>query len=223
MPLDPLRTAMNTDPMHDDTATPPPLLQVQGLRSRHGGPYDLAIGAAECVAVVGPSGSGKSVLLRLIADLDPHEGDVVLEGRSRTSWAPPQWRRQVVYQSAEPAWWADTASAHMNPNRLDDVAPMLAQLGLDNALLTADIARLSTGERQRMALVRSLSFQPRVLLLDEPTAALDTASALAVEQLLRERMRSQGLAVAIVTHSPEQATRLAHRVFDVRNGQVHAR
>jgi ABC-type iron transport system FetAB ATPase subunit len=78
-------------------------------------------------------------------------------------------------------------------------------------------------ERQRMALVRSLSFQPRVLLLDEPTAALDTASALAVEQLLRERMRSQGLAVAIVTHSPEQAARLAHRVFDVRNGQGHAR
>ncbi|MDR0226109.1 MAG: ABC transporter ATP-binding protein [Burkholderiaceae bacterium] len=189
---------------------PMPRLRVRDLRSPHGGPYGLDLEAGECLAVLGPSGSGKSVLLRLIADLDPHQGEVWLDGRSRSTWPAPEWRRQVVYQAAEPAWWAPTAEEHLGGAAPAVVAPMLEQLGLRTAMLAADISRLSTGERQRMALVRSLARAPRVLLLDEPTASLDGASTQAVEQLLGHHMR-QGLAVICVTHSEEQARRIAGR------------
>ncbi len=203
-----------------ETHQPPPRLQAMALHSPHGGPYNLALQAGECVALVGASGSGKSVFLRLIADLDPHEGEVALDGRLRSTWPAPAWRQQVVYQAAEPAWWAATAIEHMHGATPEALAPWLAPLGLASALLQADITRLSTGERQRMALVRSLSRQPRVLLLDEPTASLDAASALAAEALVSARMRSEGLAVIWVTHSREQAQRLGHRVLEVRNHQL---
>ncbi|MDB5894028.1 MAG: hypothetical protein JWQ88_1559 [Rhodoferax sp.] len=192
-----------------------------GLKSAHGGPYHLQLASGECVALVGRSGSGKSVLLRMIADLDPHQGEVALDGRLRASWPAPAWRGQVVYQAAEPAWWAYNAAAHIHSVASEPVAMMLARLGLGPELLRADITRLSTGERQRMALVRSLACRPRVLLLDEPTASLDGASTRSVETLLHDKIGSDGLTVLIVTHSREQADRLGHRVLEVRDGQVH--
>ncbi len=204
------------------TAAPSlPLLQVKALRSAHGGPFSLALQAGECMVVLGRSGSGKSVLLRLIADLDPHEGEVWLQGRPRSSWPAPQWRRQVVYQAAEPAWWAPTAAEHMHGQTPERLAPLLVALGLERKALDADITRLSTGERQRLALVRSLVRRPQVLLLDEPTASLDVASALAMEQLLVAKMGEEGLAVLLVTHAREQADRIGHRLMEVRDHGLH--
>jgi ABC-type iron transport system FetAB ATPase subunit len=197
-----------------------PLLHVQSLMSRYGGPFNLSVAQGECIAVMGRSGSGKSVLLRLIADMDPHDGDVMLNGRSRNAAPAPQWRRQVIYQAAEPAWWAPTVAAHLRSRELSTLEPLLLQLALDPAMLDADITRLSTGERQRMALVRSLTAEPKVLLLDEPTASLDQASTLAVEDLLRTRI-ARGLSVIWVTHSSEQASRVAQRIFQVRDGELH--
>ncbi|HEY4317852.1 MAG TPA: ATP-binding cassette domain-containing protein, partial [Herbaspirillum sp.] len=160
--------------------------------------------------VQGPSGSGKSQLLRMIADLDLNSGSVSLYGQSRESMKAPDWRRQVVYQAAEPAWWEATAGAHFSIAQTERIAALLPRLGLREAHLTADVMRLSTGERQRMALIRSLAVNPRVLLLDEPTAALDGPSVEAVELLLRERLQS-GLALVLITHSAQQAERLGNR------------
>jgi len=81
------------------------------------------------------------------------------------------------------------------------------------------ITRLSTGERLRLALIRALMVRPKVLLLDEPTAALDPASVAAVESLIAARIQS-GLAVLWVTHDAEQAKRIAHRLLVVKGGQV---
>lgn len=200
---------------------PTPRLQVQDLRSPHGGPFDLALADGECVAVVGRSGSGKTVLLRMIADLDPHEGEVLLEGRARSAWSGPDWRRRVVYQPAEPAWWAPTARAHFPAAAQAPAEALLASLGLAASRLDVDVARLSTGERQRLALARSLAAEPRVLLLDEPTAALDEASAAAVEAVLADRLRA-GLAIVLVTHAAAQAGRLARRVLAVSGGRLQA-
>ena len=196
-----------------------PRLHVEGVVSPFGGPFDLRVDRGECVAVVGRSGSGKSVLLRLIADLDPHGGEVWLDGRTRSSWSAPRWRRQVIYQAAEPAWWAGTARAHFSAAVLPVAEMLLSPIGLDATLLDVDITRLSTGERQRMALVRSLACEPIVLLLDEPTSALDQASTLAVEALLAARIAA-GLTVLFVTHSREQAERVGHRLFEVREHRV---
>jgi len=195
------------------------LLSARGLRSPFGGPFDFDVQAGECVAIRGPSGAGKSVLLRMLADLDPHEGEASLEGRSNKAMPAPAWRSQVVYQAAEPAWWEATAADHFEDAHRAFVEQTMAALGLATALLDSEIDRLSTGERQRLALVRSLAAQPRVLLLDEPTAALDPEAVARAEVLLRSCL-AQGMAILIVTHSAGQAERLAQRIFHLDRGRL---
>jgi ABC-type iron transport system FetAB ATPase subunit len=194
-------------------------LSVRELRSPFGGPFSFELHGGECVAVQGPSGAGKSVLLRMLADLDPHEGDAVLDGQPSGTMAAPEWRARVVYQAAEPAWWEPTAGGHFAPQQRGFVSGMLTALGLSQDVLDTDIDRLSTGERQRLALVRSLARAPSVLLLDEPTAALDPGGVARVEALLRSCL-DRGMAMLIVTHSVEQARRLAHRIFHVDGGRL---
>jgi UDP-glucose/iron transport system ATP-binding protein len=185
-------------------------LRLCGLRSRLAGPFDLTLSAGECVAVTGPSGAGKSLLLRMIADLDPNEGEVWLDGRERGSFPAPAWRQQVVYNAAEAGWWAERVAAHFPAPALAAARTLAPRLGLDPALLDAPVIRLSTGERQRLALLRALAGSPPVLLLDEPTGALDEANTARVEVLLAERLRA-GTAILMVTHSPAQAARLGRR------------
>lgn len=171
----------------------------------------------ECVAIRGPSGGGKTLLLRAIADLDPNEGTVCLEGRNRATISGPEWRRLVGYVPAEPGWWAETVGNHFAEWKA--AAAFLERLGFSDETKTWRISRLSTGERLRLALIRALIMRPKVLLLDEPTAALDAASATAVEALMSSRMRA-GLGVLWVTHDPAQARRMAHRQLLVENGCV---
>jgi len=194
-------------------------LSARGLRSGFGGPFDFSLLAGECVAIQGPSGAGKSVLLRMLADLDPHEGEVLLDGQSAASMPAPAWRAQVVYQAAEPAWWEASAGQHFTAAQRGLVREAMAALDLAPALLDVEIDRLSTGERQRLALVRSLATQPRVLLLDEPTGALDPESVARAESLLTARLED-GMAILIVTHSAEQARRMAHRSFRLEQGKL---
>lgn len=196
-------------------------LSVRALRSNHGGPFSFELHGGECLAIQGPSGAGKSVCLRMLADLDPHEGEVLLDGRPARSMTAPAWRAQVVYQAAEPAWWEATPRAHFPPGQHAFAATVMAALGLAPTLLDNEIDRLSTGERQRLALVRSLACRPRVLLLDEPTASLDPESVLRAEALLQAQL-AEGMAIVIVTHSNEQAQRLGGRIFRLEKGQLGA-
>jgi ABC-type iron transport system FetAB ATPase subunit len=125
----------------------------------------------------------------------------------------------VVYQAAEPAWWEAIAGQHFAAAQRGFVQEAMSALDLAPGLLDVDIERLSTGERQRLALVRSLAREPRVLLLDEPTAALDPASVARAEALLAARL-ADGMALLIVTHSADQARRLAQRVFHLEQGKL---
>ena len=212
---------MSFSPQHGAPVIPASsaLLSARGLRSRFGGPFEFALQAGECVAIQGPSGAGKSVLLRMLADLDPHEGEVFLDGRSSKAMPAPAWRAQVVYQAAEPAWWEATAGEHFSAGQRGFVDKAMGALGLSTALLDTEIERLSTGERQRLALVRSLAAEPRVLLLDEPTAALDPDSVKRAEALLASCL-ADDMAILIVTHSAEQAERMAQRVFRLDQGRL---
>jgi ABC-type multidrug transport system ATPase subunit len=177
-------------------------LQVSGLP-----PLSFEVPAHECLAVEGPSGSGKTRLLRAIADLDPAPGYVTLEGVERRELPAPEWRRRVRYVSAEPAWWAATPRRHFPATaRLDR---LLAALALDPALLDRPIAELSTGERQRLGLIRAVADEPRVLLLDEPTSALDAQAAALAEELIRFQMLA-GRMVVLVSHDAQRIERLAH-------------
>jgi len=114
-------------------------------------------------------------------------------------------------------WWAEPVGGHFG--EWAAAAAVVTSLGLLEEAKSWPIARLSTGERLRLALVRALIIQPKVLLLDEPTAALDAASAAAVESLIATRIRA-GLAVLWVTHDTDQARRIARRQLAVEAGSV---
>ncbi len=183
------------------------MLRVEHLQVGDLPPLTFEVADGECLAVEGPSGIGKSRLLRAIADLEPAPGQVFLDGAERHEMAAPEWRTHVRYCGAEPAWWTDTARpVFPQAARLER---LLGSVGLDTSLLDRPLAVLSTGERQRLALVRALIDEPKVLLLDEPTTALDPQSAALVEELVRFHILSGGTAM-LVSHDPSQIERLAH-------------
>jgi phosphate-transporting ATPase len=193
------------------------LLSVRGLARPGLQPLSFDLAGGECLAVRGPSGAGKSLLLRALADLDPNEGELSLDGQRREAMPAPHWRRLVTYLPAEPGWWAETVGTHFAD--WPAAEPLVEALGLPAASRDWPVSRLSTGERQRLALARALVQQPRVLLLDEPTAGLDEETRTAVEALIAARL-AEGAAALWVTHDAEQARRLARRCLTVEDGRV---
>jgi putative ABC transport system ATP-binding protein len=194
-------------------------LLVKELRSTLAGPFELSLGTGACGAVTGPSGSGKSLFLRMIADLDPNEGKVWLNGSERGSMSAPEWRKQATYVSAESGWWADKVFEHFAAFNRSEVAALAGRLGLRGDVLDAPVAQLSTGEKQRLSLMRALLPSPPVLLLDEPTGPLDEESVVRVEALLRERMAT-GTTILLVTHDPNQAERLGNQRYRMVTGRL---
>lgn len=182
-------------------------IQAQALASGPLAAIDLSVGAGRCLGISGPSGSGKSLLLRALADLDPHQGEVTLDGVSQAAIDPPEWRRQVTWLAAESAWWADTVGEHFR----DIDARAWRQLGFGHETAAWQVARLSTGEKQRLALLRAMQAQPPVLLLDEPTAALDADNTARVEALVADYRARHGAAVIWVSHDPAQLARVSEQ------------
>ncbi|MCB1546709.1 MAG: ABC transporter ATP-binding protein [Hyphomicrobiaceae bacterium] len=171
-------------------------------------PLTFEIPGGECFAIVGPSGAGKTRLLRAIADLDPVDGHFFLDGAERGEMTAPEWRRRVRYVSAEPGWWEDTPRAHLPAQAMTRVERLASAVGLDMQLLDRPIAELSTGERQRLSMVRALVDEPKVLLLDEPTSALDAVAAAMVEELLRFQLLSRRVLV-LVSHDKALIERMS--------------
>ncbi len=182
-------------------------LTLQGLKSPYFAALDLELAAGECLAISGVSGSGKTRLLRAIADLDPHEGEIRLDGTAQQTYPPTQWRRRVAYLPTESFWWEPRVGDHFSEVDTN----ILGQLGFDEACLGREVDHLSSGERQRLALARLLANRPEVLLLDEPTANLDQENGARVEKLLLDYRAENGASLLWVTHNPEQKRRVGDR------------
>jgi len=180
-------------------------------------PISLDVEDGECLAIQGVSGSGKSLLLRALADLDPNTGEVWLDDTRRDAMPAPVWRGNVVYLATDAGWWLDDVGAHFAD--WESIASALPVLGLPRECRDWPVTRLSTGERQRLALLRALAVHPRILLLDEPTSALDASAAAGVEAVITER-RHAGLAAVWVTHDAAQARRVADRTMLLRDGAL---
>jgi ABC-type iron transport system FetAB ATPase subunit len=179
-------------------------------------PFDLTVRAGECMTLSGSSGSGKSRLLRAIADLDPHEGEAFLDQRSQRSMSGPAWRKRVGLLPAESFWWGERVSEHFSA--LDEA--LLQALGFALEVGEWENARLSSGERQRLGLARLLANQPEVLLLDEPTANLDQDNTQRVEALIRHWQEEHDVAVIWVSHDRAQQARIASRHYQIAARQL---
>lgn len=192
-------------------------LSVRGLAFEGGGPFDVDLHARECIGLSGASGSGKTRLLRCIADLDAHRGQVWLDGVACEDIPPPAWRRQVALLPAESAWWFDEAGTHFS--RAPEAA-RLQLLGFPEGVLGWRVDRLSSGEKQRLAVLRTLSVEPRVLLLDEPTANLDEENIERVESLIHTYLHDANAAAIWVSHDQRQLRRMAGRCYSIVQGRL---
>lgn len=193
------------------------MLRIDALEVFGLAPVSFELSRGECIAVQGPSGCGKTVLLRALADLDPAKGKIFLNGQERNSISGPDWRRHVRYAAAEPGWWGETPRAHFARDAALDKA--VISLGLRAEQLDQSLSRLSTGERQRMSLIRAVIDEPEILLLDEPTGALDAKATARAERLIKRHLKG-GRALILVSHDPEQVKRLADRKLSIRAGKA---
>ena len=192
------------------------VLRVDHLKAAPLPPLTFQVADGRCLAIEGRSGIGKTRLFRAIADLDVSTGDVFLDGARREEVPATDWRRRVRYVSAEPAWWTPTPRASIKVSDNDPVrlSRLLNRVDLTEAVLDQPIRSLSTGQRQRLALVRATYDQPHVLLLDEPTAALDPTSQALVEELIRYLLLA-GTIVLLISHDARFRARLATETIDL--------
>jgi len=181
---------------------------------------DFELPAGEAVAVTGASGAGKSLVLRALADLIPNEGEVEFEGQSRDGMSGPQWRKLVTYVAATPGWWEERVEGHFSD--IVEAKELAAEFLLPADIFTRPVAQLSTGEQQRLVLIRALVQSPAVLLLDEPTSGLDAVATAKVEKRLESFLQAGG-ALMFVTHDGEQAKRLAKRTLFIHDNLIEER
>ena len=157
---------------------PEPLLKAQSLCFLGLGPFNLELQPGERISLSGPSGSGKSQLLRALTDLIPYTGVLQVKGRPAHELPPQELRRLIGLLPAETAWWHEQVAPHFT--RLQPAT--LAQVKLPSEAAGWPVARLSTGEKQRLALLRLLENRPQALLLDEPTSSVDSKNELEIYQ-----------------------------------------
>ena len=192
---------------------------------------DTEIPGGSSVVLRGPSGIGKTTLLRAVARLRPvDEGDVFLGGQSWRDVSPREWRRRVAYVISKPGFTSGTVWENLElPFRLriagDDAFPedrareLARRLLLPDNLLERETRVLSDGERVRVGLLRALLLSPAALLADEPTGPLDPESRAAVSDLLTEEMQENGLSMLLVSHDEHLAERLGAHVIRIERSR----
>ena len=184
----------------------------------------LRVRAGEAVAIEGPSGSGKSSLVRALATLIEVEGAVLLDGEDARKIAPTDYRRRVAFLAQAPAMFPGTVAENLLAGpalrgETADAPELLRTVGLDDSFLAREARSLSGGEKQRVALARALANRPEALLLDEPTAALDPAAGERIVALARECAR-RGLSVVMVTHVAAHAELLGGTRYRCEKGRI---
>ncbi len=229
-------------------SAPAPLLRLANVTKRYPGAaagdlpvlrgVSFEVARGETIAIIGPSGCGKSTLLNLIGTLDlPDSGELTLDGQrldtlDELALAAVR-NRQIgfIFQSHHllpqctvlenvlvPTLASGDAASRVQA--MERAKQLLTRVGLTERMNYRP-GQLSGGERQRVAVVRALINQPKLLLADEPTGALDRATADSLAALLLDLNREQGTALIVVTHAPELAKRMG-RVLELSDGQLMA-
>lgn len=213
MPLSAARQRADTEP-----AARPDVVRIRGLTRSFGGPnildgLDLDIADGAFVALLGRSGSGKSTLLRTLAGLDPAPAGTVSVPSERT--VVFQEPRLLPWKSV----WRNVGLGLHGPNARDRAVAALQEVGLSHRIDAWPLT-LSGGEASRTALARALVREPRLLLLDEPFAALDALTRMKMQGLVGSLWQAHRPAVLLVTHDVDEALLLADRVLVLAEGRI---
>jgi simple sugar transport system ATP-binding protein len=223
-----------------------PILRVENVSKRFGRvtalrDVSLEVAAGRVTCLLGDNGAGKSTLIGVLSGVHrPTEGRYLLDGQPVTFSSPREALRRgiaTVYQDLAmiplmSVWrnfvlGAEPEVGRVMLRRLDvatcvrAAADELARLGVEIRDLTQPVGTLSGGERQAVAIARAIHFGARVLILDEPTAALGVRQAAAVLEYVK-RARERGVAVVVITHNPHHAIAVGDRFVVLRQGQVVA-
>ncbi|MFS0558370.1 ATP-binding cassette domain-containing protein [Brevibacillus sp. 179-C9.3 HS] len=191
--------------------------------------FNASITEPTIIGILGKSGQGKSTLLRILGRLlQPDVGTVHLENREMSQWDPKAWRMKISYVAQQavmlPGSVEDNlrtvSSLHHRPFDNKLASDLMEQLYMEEIDWSKPAAQLSGGEKQRLALVRTLLLQPPVLLLDEVTASLDTKSKHAAERLLVDLHHQTGTTLIWVTHDLEEARVACKRIWFMANHQL---
>lgn len=197
------------------------ILEVKELRFLDKGPYSFSIADGESLGLRGRSGIGKTQLFRAITDLVPATGEILLEGVSYRQIAPVKYRSQVTLIPADSSWWYDRVGDHFTvSSQLAMIHESLNALGLPEEVLDWQVSHLSTGERQRLALIRGLRNRPVVLLLDEPSSGLDSYHTQLLETFVDQYRHQNGTAIVWVSHDSDQLERVADRTLRMENDRL---
>ncbi|BDZ32071.1 ATP-binding cassette domain-containing protein [Lactiplantibacillus sp. WILCCON 0030] len=189
---------------------------------------NLTVPAGAHYTITGPSGSGKSTLLRLMAAMiSKTSGELIFEGRPIERYDPIMYRRQVSYCFQQPTLFGATVADNLAfpyqirklPMDKAHVIAALAYVGLPSTMLSQKIEALSGGERQRVALIRNILFLPRILLLDEVTAGLDSDNKAIIHQWLRHLNQERQVTTLMITHDTTEIN-TADQLLRVVDGRL---
>ena len=196
-------------------------LRIEQLQFLDNGPYSFDIKKKECVGLSGQSGIGKTQLLRAITDLIPHRGQLLLDGAGSSTFPAPVWRSKVTMIPAESFWWYERVGDHFPlQQKKQSIVEQCESVGFADDVLGWQVGRLSTGEKQRLALIRGLCNTPVVLLLDEPCSALDEYHTKLIESLVLQYIQDNKSSVLWVSHDPDQLHRVADREFSLLKNKL---
>ncbi|WP_340081072.1 ABC transporter ATP-binding protein [Streptococcus agalactiae] len=191
---------------------------------------NFAIDEGDFVSIVGPSGSGKSTVLKLASGLmSPTAGHIFFDGKDLNQLEPVESRKMISYCFQTPHLFGNTVEDnisfpyHIRHEKVDyrRVDNLFQRFEMDQSYLKQDVKKLSGGEKQRIALIRQLLFEPKVLLLDEVTSALDNHNKAIVEKVIKS-LHDKGITILWITHDEEQSRRFANKVLKVVNGSIEA-
>lgn len=188
----------------------------------------ISVNIGDYMSVVGPSGSGKSTFLKLCSHLiSPTKGDILYREKSIFGLDPMELRKSISYCFQTPYLFGETVMDNVTfpyslrgmKADLNRAGELLQLFNLDKDYLNKEVKNLSGGEKQRIALIRTLFFRPEILLLDEVTSALDVDNTLVVENVMKT-LNQQGTTIIWITHSPEQSRKNANRLLTIEAGVI---
>lgn len=191
---------------------------------------DISFGVeqGDFISVVGSSGSGKSTLLKLCGHLiSPTSGSILFKSKDYNEYLPTELRKTISYCFQTPYLFGSTVMENIRfpfsirSSKFDQeiVEELFASFNMSLDYLNKEVKNLSGGEKQRIALIRSLLFKPEILLLDEATSALDSTNTEIVERIVTS-LNKEGITVLWITHNLEQNRKYANKLLTIESGKV---